>query len=378
MAPEQLALFLKEGSGRVDERCDVYSLGVVLFELLTGRLPFEPVNATTETEYNRERLGMQRAFSASVSWAKWNLPPVVERVLRRCLDPDSEKRYGDAGELARALAHAFEILAIGSKLPAGGRLTRWSERRPIAMLIALMLLPQFAGSVVNIAYNSVQIRLNPAQQAAFGNVVLGFNLIVYPIAIFVVVRLMMPLVRAWRQLPGSGAMTGQQIDAIRMRALSLGSWVVLVALAGWLPGGLIFPLLIDLSAGSVPWQVYAHFLVSFALSGLIAVVYSHFGIQFVMLRIFYAQLGNADTFDRSTAHAELARAGRWLTPFQYFAGVVPLAGAVLLLAFGDMDLSFRLLVAGLIVVGMLGAFIAMTVAGRLNRLIIQLAGGRGE
>jgi serine/threonine protein kinase len=378
MAPEQLALFMKEGTGRVDERCDVYSLGVVLFELLTGQLPFEPARATSETAYNREQLRLQRGFDRTVSWEKYRLPPVLERVLRRCLDPDPERRYADAAELARALANAFEILTLAKSMPPGRRLTHWAERWPVAMLVVLTLLPQLAGSIVNIAYNTIQIKFTPEQQAAFHNVVLGYNAIVYPIGVYIVVRLMLPLVRAWRRLPSSGAMSDAEIDELRHRALTLGAWLIIVALAGWLPGGIMFPLLIDLQAGSVSWEVYTHFMISFAVAGLVAMVYSHFGIQFIMLRVFYLRLSNADSRDQVSTQKELAAASRWLTPFQYLT-LVPLVGAILLLvAIGDASITFRLIVAGIISLAFIGVLIAMEVTRRLHGLVRLLGGESGE
>jgi hypothetical protein len=129
-------------------------------------------------------------------------------------------------------------------------------------------------------------------------------------------------------------------------------------------------------AGPISWQVYAHFILSFALSGLIAVVYSYFGIQFVVLRVVYAQLGNADARESASIKAELDRAARRLVVFQGLAALVPLAGAVLLvvLASGEMTLSFRILVTSLIVLGMIGVGIAVRVTRRLNEIIGLLRG----
>ena len=376
MAPEQLALFLKQPTeAHVEGRSDIYSLGVVLFELLTGRLPFELPEGSVSFATTLEHLRKQQMFSPDLSWAAENLPPVIERIIRRCLNPQPERRYKDAGELALALSNAYDVLTIEKRLPEARFITGWAERRPILALVVLTLLPQLIGSIVNISYNAVQVQLNAEEQVAFVMIVVGYNLFVYPICIFFMIRLVIPLVRGWRRLAQAGTMTGAEVDSLRGHALRIATWGIILALSGWLPGGLVFPLFIDALAGSVPWQVYAHFFVSFTLSGLIALIYSHFGIQFIVLRIFYPRLANADTRTPATLAAELANASRWLVAFQSLAAVVPLTGAVLLVAFsGEMTLTYRLLVTSLIVLGMVGVGIAFAVTRKLTK-IVRILGG---
>jgi eukaryotic-like serine/threonine-protein kinase len=375
MPPEQLAMWLREPNQKVDERSDLYALGVIVFEMITGRLPF-PIRQDAEgTRADRLLLSDQRAFSNSISWENEHIPPVVERILRRCLHPDPAKRYADAGELARAFANAFELLNIQHSLPRGGNLTQRAERNPVGMFIALTLLPHIVGTIVNIAYNTTEITLIGAQKSAFITVILVYNAIIYPLCFSLLVRLLWPAYRGWK-LCRSGAYSPAEIDALRERVLRSANYVSAVALAGWIPGGLLFPWCIDLLAGSVLWKVYAHFILSFTLSGLIAVVYSYFGIQFVVLRVVYPQLGNADARDSAAIREELDRAARRLVIFQGLAAVVPLVGAVLLVvsASGEMTLSFRLLVTTLIVVGMIGLGIAVRVTRRLTEIIGLLRG----
>lgn len=371
MSPEQLAFHLRERDQRVDERSDIYSLGVLLFELLTGRLPFEATGAETERDLLRRR----RAFDPTVPWEQERISPVLERILRRCLDPQPANRYPDAGELARALGNGSELLNIDSRLPIGDRLTRWAEKWPVLMLVALTLLPHLVATVVNIAYNLIEILLEASQKIAFARVILGYNLIVYPLAITLMLRRVAPVIRGWRKIAISGAMKGAEIDSIRRDSLRLASWGMILALAGWLPGGLIFPLAIDLQAGGMTASVYAHFMLSFTLSGLIALIYSYFGIQFVVLRIIYPRLGNADTYSKENSRTELSGVGRWFALLQILAGAVPLVGAVLLVAVtGEMTLSFRILMTSLIVLGMAGVGIVVALTRRLSQTVRLLEG----
>jgi serine/threonine protein kinase len=92
MAPEQ-------AHGRpLDARTDVYQMGVVLFEMLTGRVPFD---ADTPAA-----LLHQHAYAPIPSPRDFNtdLPPACERVIERALAKDPEERYPTAAALAAAVA----------------------------------------------------------------------------------------------------------------------------------------------------------------------------------------------------------------------------------------------------------------------------------
>jgi serine/threonine-protein kinase len=104
MAPEQL-----DGKG-VDERSDVYSLGLVLYELFTGKRAFE---ADTVAELAR----LQRESTpTNPSTIITDLDPAVERVLGRCLEKDPKQRPPSAIAVAAALPGGdplAEALAAG-------------------------------------------------------------------------------------------------------------------------------------------------------------------------------------------------------------------------------------------------------------------------
>ena len=87
MSPEQV-----EGK-EVDQRSDIYSLGVILFEMVTGHVPFEgDTPFTIGVKHKSERPRNPRELNSQ-------LPEDLSRVILRCLEKDKAKRYQTAGEL---------------------------------------------------------------------------------------------------------------------------------------------------------------------------------------------------------------------------------------------------------------------------------------
>ena len=91
MAPEQLA-----GKG-ASVRSDIYSLGLVLYELYTGRKPFE---AATLAELKRKK---EEETPRAPSELTREINPVIERVIQRCLERDPRSRPASALQVVSAL-----------------------------------------------------------------------------------------------------------------------------------------------------------------------------------------------------------------------------------------------------------------------------------
>jgi serine/threonine-protein kinase len=93
MSPEQI-----RSTKDVDERTDIWSLGVILFELLTGTPPFE---GTTEAQVGASIVADP---TPSLRERRAEITVELEQIVNRALAKDPAKRYASAGELASALA----------------------------------------------------------------------------------------------------------------------------------------------------------------------------------------------------------------------------------------------------------------------------------
>ena len=140
MAPEQA-----EGRpDRIDCRTDVYGLGAILYELLTGRAPFAGAEAAEVLRLVREA---EPARPRQV-WAA--VPRALEAVCLRALAKEPAKRYASAGELAREVQRwlADEPVTAYPE-PAAVRLGRWARRhRTLSAGLAVLLVSAVIGAVI--------------------------------------------------------------------------------------------------------------------------------------------------------------------------------------------------------------------------------------
>jgi hypothetical protein len=159
MAPEQAG-----GHGkRVGPVADVYALGAILYECLTGRPPFK---AATMAETLLQVLSEE---PASVRQLQPGVAADLETICHRCLQKEGPKRYGSAAELADDLRRFQKGEPILAR-PVGRleKVARWARRNPVvAGSLAVVLLVLVVGIVVS-AYFAADAARQAEQARAKG------------------------------------------------------------------------------------------------------------------------------------------------------------------------------------------------------------------
>jgi serine/threonine protein kinase len=382
MSPEHLDAFnptTEVKAETVDARSDVYSLGIVLAELLTGESPLvSPPRCADRVQYI-ERLAAVRSIAApDVIPGAGNAAKAFSYTISKCLEPDPANRYQSGAELAAALDGVRELRKHERTSRSRSWLVPAIKKHPLRWVVIFSLLPQFLGSLFNISYNESQIlgQLADPQMAVFKWLVIVYNAIIYPLAIVAGVAILLPLFRVWQELSGTQPIAQAKLDWARRRTLCLPICLLAVAAAGWLPGSVIFPAVIDHYAGPVPTSLYLHFFASFAISGLIAVAYSLCGVEYAAMRGLYGRLWPRPEKFRETANRELPPTGWRLKLMVALAAAIPMLAVMVLLwsAEDADDFFFKLLQRALISAGMAGLSLTWLAYVRISRLMDNMQG----
>ncbi len=137
MAPEQLG-----GTEPVGPAADVYALGAILYELLTGRPPHEGASNWLTAHQVRSRP------PKSVRAARPSVPRDLDTVCLKCLEKEPEKRYASATALADNLGRFLAGETVQAR-PAGPvrRAGNWLRRHPFAAVLLAAAAALLVGSV---------------------------------------------------------------------------------------------------------------------------------------------------------------------------------------------------------------------------------------
>jgi serine/threonine protein kinase len=144
IAPEQVT----PGASELGRHTDVYGLGVILYETLTGR---PPIQGETLADTLFQVLTEEPPSPRSAKHARWtpDVPRDLETVCLKAISKEPQARYATAGELAADLRRFLAGMPVRAR-PVGlfGSLWRWGRRRPLVAALSTAVALSIVSGVV--------------------------------------------------------------------------------------------------------------------------------------------------------------------------------------------------------------------------------------
>lgn len=340
MSPEQIRAFNREDEfspEQLDQRSDIYSLGVMLYQLLTKELPFF---ALTKSKSNDGLATMvaerEQSIDRIISSLK-DRSPLIRNALVRCLQPAKENRPESARDLANQLKIGLDREAESFLFPKMNAWTTYLQSHFYTVCISVLFAFNFLGAIFVREFNFLD-SVPDGSKHVFETVVLIVNRIVFPAAVIIFVLLTTAVSKAIKDCLAN---RHRQIDdpATAMhKTLSVGHLQAFICGFFWLFAGLIYPTILTILGSDLETSDWVDFIASHSLTGIAITALTFFATTYLALKIWLPVLLQ-NSFSEpviETVTTGLNQLIRKIPIYQMLAVSVPLLAIALLVIYKDL------------------------------------------
>ncbi len=349
MSPEQLQAAdptLQFTADQMDERSDIYSLAIVLWELWQGRRPATtPRNIDSWHSSIKIQLEMREQIPLLVHPITTSSEKVLEKTLRQALSLDRDRRPQTASQLAGGLKLALNPVAAEYFEPVPDSWRAFVLQLPVLLVTAIIIfIPNGITAVLNYQFNRAWIAADhPEILDTFVRLSIGINWISFPLGVACLLWKVWPVQLAVQQtlleksrLEDSSAMARRPPASDRhlQEAWNLGHSSAMIGGLLWMAAGIAFPVAINLLSTGISIQESLQFFLSLVICGGFAWIYPFFGISLISTSIYFPALiapRMVDPFFGQRAERLQVLATRYLGT----------AAAIPLLALGLLTMNLR-------------------------------------
>ncbi len=360
MSPEQLRAAdprYQERAEDLDERSDLFSLGIVLWELWKGTRPWQLKDvAQSWSEAIDQQLALRETEIPTEKDQQDSVSQALEGILRKVLAEDRDKRPRNGSELASRLRLVLNPSLARRFEPHPKSMQSWVQRFPVFWLACIVVyLPNALAARSNYMYNQSRVEsLNNAELlSTFQTLSLVVNLVAFPAGaaiLYFLCRYANALRIRSRQSDRADSKGIQWIWDLGHRMATIGGLL-------WFTAGIVFAVVLRVMQPDFHITDSIHFFGSLVVCGGVAWIYPFFGISLICVLYYYPEMIRNSIQDSQFAIRK-QRLMRLAGVYLGSAAVIPLVSLALLISTVDTSRFWLLLLIGLTGLGLFASFFA--------------------
>lgn len=379
MSPEQLEA-ASPGCERtpdsLDGTTDIYSLGVLLYELICGHRPFsEHLDDDEDSTFVQALIKARRTGLSAIERTKLNCSnDLLSSAVVKCLEPNPGDRFQKAKSLHRQLEWASQSDSRNYLAQHKHGWRRFVSDWPfVSIVLAGLTFAMFATWFI-VSYNAEQA-IASADLVLFEKLRATINAIVYPAVMVFCFFLVRPVCEALAaklfQKRNQETVLATEFKSAAQLNLNLGHYLALTFAFVWSVSGILYPTFLTLFGAKVTSTTWADFILSHCLAGLITASYLFCTVTAFSLTAWHPKLVR-ESLDREVdleIEGQLANVTSRNFRYQLLGVATPLAAIAMLV---NLRTGLDTFAVGVLSVAALAGLVVLNWTSQLIAKSIQL------